>query len=301
MEREVRYCTTEDGVRIAYATTGAGYPLVRGLGWMSHLEFEGRTPLWRATNEALSAHYQFTRYDGRGTGLSDRDIEEFSLETYVADLEAVVDAAGLERFALLGISQGGAASIAYCLRHPERVSHLILYGSVARPFLDPEFVASMVALVRLGWDTLAVRQAFTMAFVPDGGPEDMRWFNEFQRETASAAVAARLLQVNCELDVREIASKVSRPTLVVHRREDGVMPFDQGRELASLIPGARFLPLDGKNHLFLQGEEELSGFVAAIDEFIRGIQRQRSHQSQHWRCPPPSAPSSSPTSSAIPR
>ena len=185
-------------------------------------------------------------------------------------MEAVVDAAGLERFALLGISQGGVASIAYCLRHPERVSHLILYGSVARPFMDPEFAASLVALVRLGWDMEAVRQVWTMAFIPDGGPEEMRWFNEFQRETASAAVAARVLQANLELDAREIAPKVSMPTLVVHRREDGVVPFDQGRELASLIPGARFLPLGGKNHLFLQGEEELSEFVAAIDEFVRG-------------------------------
>jgi class 3 adenylate cyclase len=267
MEREVRYCTTGDGVRIAYATTGSGYPLVRGLGWMSHLEFEGRTPLWRATNDALSAHFQFTRYDGRGTGLSDRNIEEFSLETYIADIEAVVDAAGLERFALLGISQGGAASIGYCLRHPERVSHLVLYGAYARPIFELEIVESLTALVRLGWETPAVRQLFTTAFIPDGGPEEMRWFNEFQRETASAAVAARIIQAN-RLDVSEAARSLSTPTLVIHRRNDGVVPFDQGRELASLIPGARFLPLDGNNHLFLQGEEELSNFVAAIDEFI---------------------------------
>jgi class 3 adenylate cyclase len=268
MEREVRYCTTLDGVRIAYATTGSGYPLVRGLGWMSHLESEGRTPLWRATNEALSAHYEFIRYDGRGMGLSDRAIEEFSLETYVADLEAVADAAALERFALLGVSQGGATSIAYCLRHPERVSHLILYGAFARPYLEPQFVQSLAGIVRLGWDNTAVRQLFTTAFLPGGGLEEMRWFNEFQRETASADVAARVIQANLKLDVSEIAPFVAVPTLVVHRRADGVVPFESGRELASLIPGARFLPLDGKNHLFLQGEEELSNFVAAIDEFV---------------------------------
>jgi class 3 adenylate cyclase len=279
MEREVRYCTTRDGVRIAYTTTGSGYPLVRGLGWMSHLEFEGRTPLWRATNDALSTHFEFTRYDGRGTGLSDRHIEEFSLETYVADLEAVVDAAALERFALLGISQGGAASIAYCLRHPERVSHLVLYGAFARPFFEREMVESLTGLVRLGWDTPAVRQLFTTAFIPDGGPEEMSWFNEFQRETISAAAAARVLEANLTLDVSETARSLSTPTLVVHRRNDAVVPFDQGRELASLIPGARFLPLDGKNHLFLQGEEELSNFVAAIDEFI-GADRAAAKQTE---------------------
>ena len=273
MEGEVRYCAARDGVRIAYATTGSGYPLVRVLGWFSHLEFEARSPLWRGTNDALSARYTFTRYDGRGTGLSDRHIEDLSADTYLADLEAVIAATGLQRFALLGVSQGGQTAIAYALRYPEAVSHLILYGSVARSRMSREIADSLVGLVRQGWKSPAVRALFTAAFIPGGGTEEMRLLSDFQREMSSPRIAARAIEVNLHLDVTATAPLVAVPTLVLHRRGDAVSPFAGGRELASLIPGARFLPLDGDNHLFLDGERELDNFTDAIDEFVLGQPR----------------------------
>ncbi len=280
MEGEVRYCTTEDGFRIAYSTADAGYPLVRALGWFSHLEFEARSPLWRGMNEALSGRYQYIRYDGRGTGLSDRDVEDLSLETYLADLKAVVDAVGLERFALLGISQGGSTAVEYAVRNPQRVSHLVLYGAGARSRMNAEMVQSLVGLVRQGWNTPAVRQLFTAAFMPGGGLEEMRMLNEFQREMSSPKVAARAIEVNLALDVTVTASRVKVPTLVLHRRGDAVSPFAGGRELASLIPEARFLPLEGDNHLFLDGESELNRFIDSVDEFVLGERAaKRTHES----------------------
>jgi len=274
MEQQIRFCTTSDGVRIAYATVGQGYPLVRVLGWFTHLEYEWKNPLWRPTNEGLAARHQFVRYDGRGTGLSDRNVEGSTLEQWVGDLEAVVDAAGLERFALLGISQSGPTAIVYALRHPERVSHLILYGSWAKfPYpLETEenqqFFNSLLTLVRLGWSNPPTRQMFTTIFIPGASAEQMRWFNEFQAASASPETAARLLEAFSKTDVRDEAARLAVPTLVLHRRGDTACPFDAGRELASLIPNARFVPLEGDNHLYLDGEEGIRDFLQAIEEFL---------------------------------
>ncbi|MDP2676002.1 MAG: adenylate/guanylate cyclase domain-containing protein [Dehalococcoidia bacterium] len=274
MEQQIRFCTTSDGVRIAYATVGEGPPLVRVLGWFTHLEYEWKTPLWRPTIEGLSASHKLVRYDGRGTGLSNRSVEGSTLEQWVSDLEAVVDAAGLQRFALLGISQGGPSAIVYALRHPERVSHLILYGSWAKwphpqeTEEDRQFFDSMLTLVRLGWRNPPTRQMFTTIFIPGASADQMRWFNEFQAASASPENAARLLEAFSKTDVSGEAARLRVPTLVLHRRDDRACPFDGGRELASLIPNARFVPLEGDNHLYLDGEEGIRDFLQAIEEFV---------------------------------
>jgi class 3 adenylate cyclase len=272
MAPQIRYCTTADGVRIAYSMTGSGYPLIRVLGWFSHLQLEGESPLWRGMNEALADRCRYIRYDGRGTGLSDRNVKGLSLDTYVADLKAVIGATGIDRFALLGISQGGFTAITYAVENPDRVSHLILYGTGARlrPPAEMGVAASVVGLVRQGWKAPAVRQLFTASFIPGGGLEEMRWLTEFQQEMSSPEVAAKAMEVNFEIDVHETARRVAVPALVLHRRGDAVVPFAMGRELASLIPDARFQPLDGDNHLFLGGEPALDDFSAAIDEFLHG-------------------------------
>ncbi len=274
MDQEIRFCKTSDGVRIAYAVTGQGPPVVRSLGWFTHLEREWETPLWRSLITGLSASHQLIRYDGRGTGLSDRNIERSTLEQWVCDLEAVVDAAGLQRFALLGMSQGGPTAIVYALRHPERVSRLILYGSWAKwPYPQGTeearaYFSSILTLVRLGWDHPPTRQMFTTIFIPGASADEMRWFNEFQAASASPETAAGLLEAFSKTDVTEAATRLSVPTLVLHRRDDKACPFEGGRELAAVIPGARFVTLEGENHLYLDGEEGIQTFFQAIDEFV---------------------------------
>jgi len=276
MEQQIRFCTAADDVRIAYTAIGHGYPLVRTLGWFTHLEYEWESPLWRHIIEGLARDFTFIRYDGRGTGLSDRKVESHSLEQWVADLEAVVDDAGLERFALLGISHGGSTAVAYAVRHPERVSHLILYGSFAKwPYpVDTErgraIHESILTLTRAGWgaNNPSFRQIFTAAFVPGATAEQMRWFDELQRNSCSAENAAAIFDSFPGIDVRELLPKVQTPTLVLHRRGDAVAPFEAGRYLASSIPGARFIPLEGNNHVYLQDEEGVESFFGAIRDFV---------------------------------
>jgi len=277
MEQHIRFCTSSDGTRIAYATVGQGPPLVRCLGWLTHLECEWENPLWRSLIDRLSARHLLIRHDGRGMGLSDRRVSDYSLEAQVRDLEAVVDALGLERFALYGISQGGPTAITYAVRHPERVSHLILYGSFARMgwFLDTEEgrqqFEAMLTLVRHGWGSNAptFRQLFTSLFMPDADIDAIRAFNELQRVSASADNVVDLFAALLDIDVTQVLPQVRAPTLVIHRRGDTAIPFESGRELATGIPGARFLPLDGRNHVFLPNEEPvLRVMVKAIYEFL---------------------------------
>jgi class 3 adenylate cyclase len=281
MEQQIRFCTTSDGVRIAYATVGRGPPLVRVLGWFTHLEFEWENPIWRGFIDGFSRRFLLIRYDGRGMGLSDRGVNEYSLEAHVRDLEAVVDAAGFDRVALLGISQGGATSIAYALRHPERVTHLIPYGSFARQrLLDTEEgrqqAMAMATLIRQGWgsDVPAYRQFWTGIFMPDADSDAIRGFNEFQRVSASADDVLGLLAAEQRIDVRKLLPQVAVPTLVIHRRGDMAVPFELGRELAAGIPGARFLPLDGRNHaFFVPNDPAKETILEAIEEFVGGVQR----------------------------
>lgn len=278
MEQQIRFCTTSDGVRIAYATVGKGYPLVRALGWATHLEYEWQSPLWRHTIEGLAQRHTLVRYDGRGTGLSDRSVNVHSVEQWANDLEAVVDALGLERFALLGLSQGGSTAATYAVRHPERVSHLILYGSFAkwfRPINTEEgrrVFESILTLTRVGWgqDNPSFRTMFTSMFVPGANAEQMRWFDDLQRNSCSPENAVKLLESFTQIDVTGLLPQLQVPTLVLHRRGDQAVPFEAGRELASLIPNARFVPLEGNNHLYLDGEAGISDFLRAIEEFLGG-------------------------------
>ena len=276
MDQHIRFCTTADGVRIAYAVSGQGPPLVRALGWVTHLEYEWQSPLWRHTLESLSQNHTLVRYDGRGIGLSDRDVEVHSVEQWANDLEAVVDALHLERFALLGISQGGSTAATYVIRHPERVSHLIMYGAFARWFrpADTEEARqigdSILTLTRAGWgqDNPVFRQMFTSTFVPGASREQMRWFDDLQRNSCSPDNAVKLLEAFAQIDVTALLPQVQTPTLVLHRRGDRAVPIEAGREIASLIPNARFLPLEGDNHLYLDGEEGIRDLVRAIEEFV---------------------------------
>jgi pimeloyl-ACP methyl ester carboxylesterase len=276
-EQEIQFCTTSDGVQLAYARTGSGPPLVKTGNWMTHLEFDFESPIWRGLYRELSRDHTLIRYDARGNGLSDRDVEEVSFETFVGDLEVVVDSAGLERFALLGISQGCAVSIAYAVRHPERVTHLILFGGYsigwakrARSTAEKEQGAAMVTLVRLGWgqENPAFRQLFTSQFIPGGSKEQADWFNELQRISTSPEDAVRNLIANGDTDVNSLLAQVSVPTLVMHSRDDARVPFDQGRRLAAGIPGARFVSLASPNHLILEDEPAFPRFLQEIRAFL---------------------------------
>src|SRR2546421_4864316 len=193
--QHVRFCTSSDGTRLAYAAVGSGPPLVKAPNWLSHLEYEWSSPIWRHWIEGLSRRHTYVRYDARGCGLSDREPPEISLEASVRDLEAVVDAMNLERFALLGISQGGSIAIAYATRHPERVSHLVLYGAQARGHvmrghgqkaIDEAILVAK--LVEVGWGTRnpAFRQVFAHQFLPEAGAELLQAFDELQRHSSSA-------------------------------------------------------------------------------------------------------------------
>jgi pimeloyl-ACP methyl ester carboxylesterase/DNA-binding winged helix-turn-helix (wHTH) protein len=277
LRQEIQFCTATDGTRIAFATVGAGPPLVKTGNWLSHLEYDWESPIWKHFLTAMAADRRLIRYDARGNGLSDRDVGDFSFEAFVGDLERVVEASGVDRFALLGLSQGCAVSIAYAVRHPERVTHLVLYGGFARGWCkrgSPEIVRQMEALdmlMRQGWGRKnpAFRQFFTTALMPDATAEQMQWFNELQRKTASPDNAANILKSINVFDVDDLLARVRVPTLVLHRRGDSAQPFDEGRRLAAGIPGARFVALEGRNHLMLEGEPAWTRFLAEVRAFLR--------------------------------
>jgi pimeloyl-ACP methyl ester carboxylesterase/DNA-binding winged helix-turn-helix (wHTH) protein len=277
LRQEVRFCTASDGTQIAYASVGQGLPLVKTANWLNHLEYDWVSPVWSPLFQALAGEHQLVRYDARGNGLSDWDVSSLSFDAFVRDLETVVDAVGLKRFALLGISQGAAISIAYAVRHPERVSHLVLYGSFARgrkrrgsPTENANSDA-IITLIRQGWgqENPAFRQLFTSLFIPEGTEEQRTWFNDLQRITTSPENAAQLRQTVDEIEVTELLGRVKTPTLVLHCRGDAVQPFDEGRRVAAGIPGARFIALQGRNHIPLNGEPAWSRLVEEIHEFLR--------------------------------
>jgi class 3 adenylate cyclase/pimeloyl-ACP methyl ester carboxylesterase len=276
-EQEIHFCQTKDGVQLAFARIGQGPPLVKTGHWMTHLEFDFESPIWRQLYRELSRDHAFYRYDARGNGLSDREVPDVSFHDFVDDLEAVVDAAGIERFALLGISQGCAVSIAYAVRHPERVSHLVLLGGYAvgwkkRARTEAEKAAgeAMLTLMRIGWgqENPSFRQMFTSQFIPEANKEQADWFNEFQRISSSPADAARNLWANGETDVTALLPQVKVPTLVMHARNDARVPFELGRRMAAGIPGARFVPLESQNHIMLEGEPALGRFLEELKAFI---------------------------------
>jgi pimeloyl-ACP methyl ester carboxylesterase/DNA-binding CsgD family transcriptional regulator len=277
LRQEVRFCTAPDGARIAYAIHGKGPPLVRTATWLTHLEFDWESPVWRHWLEGLAEGHMVLRYDERGCGLSDREIEDVSLDARLADLEAVIDAAGLERVALLGISQGGPLAIAYTARHPERVDRLILFATSPRGRLrrDPspsarEQAELMISLIRMGWgqDQPAFRRLFTTLFIPDASSEQMEWFDQLQRVTAEPETAVRIRQARDRDDVTSEATEVASPTLVLHARDDALVPFSEGRLLATLIPEARFVALESRNHILLADEPAWAQFRAERRAFL---------------------------------
>lgn len=278
--QDIRYCTTRSGVRIAYAVCGDGTPIVKTANWMSHLEYEWESPIWRHWLGALSANNRLIRYDERGNGLSDWRVDDISFEAMVADLEDVVDAAGVERFALLGISQGCAVAAAYAVRHPERVSKLVLYGGFVKGWRAggaPDQIArwsAMKTLILQGWgrNNPAFRQVFTSLFVPGASPEQMDWFNALQQKTVSPETAARLHDAFGDFDVLALLPKVKAPTLVLHARDDAVIPYKSGRAFATGIPDARFVTLESGNHILLAHEPAFAKFMEEFRRFVASDQ-----------------------------
>jgi pimeloyl-ACP methyl ester carboxylesterase/DNA-binding CsgD family transcriptional regulator len=281
VKQEIRFCQAPDGARIAMARLGSGTPLVRAAHWLSHIEYDAQSPVWAHWLGELARSYTYIRYDQRGCGLSDWSPPTMSFESWIADLEAVVDAQALDRFALLGMSQGGAISIAYAARHPERVSHLILFGAYGRGMLrrggsrqQIEEAETLTKLIRVGWgrDNPAFRQVFTFLFIPDGSREQHRWFNDLERISASPENAAAIVETLHQVDVTSIAASLRVPTLVLHVRNDGRVPFEEGRLLAAVIPSARFVPLEGRNHVLLEGDPAWRQFLAELRVFLPGAE-----------------------------
>lgn len=273
----IRFTRSRDGTRLAYAEAGNGAPLVKTGNWLSHLEFDWRSPVWKHWFSYLCSQYRLVRYDARGCGLSDWNVTDHDLDAQVADLEAVVDAAGLAQFALLGISQGGVVAIEYARRHPQRVSKLVLYGAFARGWYragkEAERQArSLFELIGVGWgqENAAFRRVFMTLFIPDASDEQARWFEELMRITSKPEIAQRILTSYGNVDLRDKLSQVSTPTLVLHANKDACVPFGLGRELAAGIPNAQLVELDGRNHILLEDEPGWRQFRDAVIGFLDG-------------------------------
>jgi pimeloyl-ACP methyl ester carboxylesterase/DNA-binding winged helix-turn-helix (wHTH) protein len=274
--QDLRFSVAEDGVRLAWASIGQGPPLVKASNWLTHLDFEWGSPIWQHWWTELSKHHRLIRYDERGNGMSQRDVPDVSFDTWVRDLETVVDAAGLDRFSLLGISRGGAIAIAYTVKHPERVNKLVLYGAFPMGLYhygSPEEIEArraLISLTRLGWGhhDAAFCRMFTKRFMPDATPVHENWFDDLQRVSTSAANAARLMDVDCGIDVRGLLRKVQAPTLVLHCDRDKVVSPEHGRQLAAEIPNARYASIPSANHLLLAEEPAWEILVQEFSAFL---------------------------------
>ena len=275
--QHIAFCRAADGVRLAYAVAGEGPPLVRAANWMTHLGYDTESPVWRHWVRDMSLRHKFIRYDERGCGLSDWDAAEFTFDDWVADLESVVEALGLERFPLLGVSQGAAVAVAYAARHPERVTRLVLSGAYARGRFvramneDEKRAAALdLDLARVGWgrDDPAFRQVFAAQFLPDGTRADWAAFDQLQRRTTSPENAVRFLEEFARIDVRDQAGQVQCPTLILHSRDDHRVPMRYAEELASLIPDSRLVALSSNNHLLAATEPAWRVFCDELEAFL---------------------------------
>ena len=275
--QRIRCLRTSDGIQLAWAEAGTGPALVRAASWLTHLEYDWDSPVWRHWMRFLSGHFRYIRYDERGCGMSDWKTGDLSLERRVEDIESVIEAAGLsEPFALLGISQGAALCVAYAVRHPERVSRLVLYGGYARGWTHrpdapgrAEYQA-IIDLARTGWgkENPAFRQVFTSRFIPGGSAEQIEWWNDLCRRTTTPEIAVELLQSRADVDVKDLLAAVRAPALVIHARDDQVCPISEGRLLASGIPGAEFVELESSNHVLLEHEPAWQRFCETVLEFV---------------------------------
>ncbi|HEX2254456.1 MAG TPA: alpha/beta fold hydrolase [Thermoanaerobaculia bacterium] len=279
-KQQIRFCMAADGVRIAYATAGQGPPLVKTANYLTHLEHDWESPVWRHWLRELARHHTLVRYDQRGCGLSDWNVDDLSMDGWLRDLETVVDAAGLERFALLGLSQGAAVAVAYAARHPDRVTHLVLYGGYAQGRLSRSTGAeevleaeTLINVIRVGWgrDNPAFRQIFTTLLMPEASEEQKRWLDHLARISTTPDNAAAMERAFYGIDVVREARSVSARSLVAHARDDAAVPFEAGRALASLVPGARFLQLASRNHVLTEDEPAWARFVAEVHEFLGSV------------------------------
>lgn len=274
----IQFAKAKDGTRIAYGISGSGPILVKCANWMNHLEFDWESPVWQHWFEFLSKHFTLIRYDERGCGLSDWNCPQMSFDSWVEDLELVAEANELERFPLLGISQGAAVAIAYAHRHPERVSHLILFGGFARgrfhwgDRVDTELFNNLIIK---GWEkpNPAFRRFFASLFVPKGNPEVGDWFVELCHRTATADNASKISNISSAINVVSLLKEVKVPTLVMHVRDDAVVPIEWAKEMATEIPGASFVSLDSVNHLLLSDEPAWPVFCDEVLHFL-GITQQ---------------------------
>ena len=273
---QTRFCTARDGVGLAYAIDGEGPALVKAGNWMTHLDYERQSPVWRHWVRELSRGHTLVRYDERGCGLSDRDFDGTpTLDTFVGDLATVVEAAGLERFALIGVSGGGPTAVQYAAEHPEAVTRLVLYGAYVhgrhrRNAAEKEKSRLMIELTRAGWggSIPAFRQVFTSTYIPSAGEEQKRWYDELQQASSTAEMAARLWASRTEIDITQTARRVTHPALVMHARHDRAVPYDEGRLLASLLPAARFVTLESDNHILQESEPAWQAFLAEVRAFL---------------------------------
>jgi pimeloyl-ACP methyl ester carboxylesterase len=281
LRQSIRFCQAPDGVHLAVAEVGTGPPLVKAATWMTHVEHDWHSPVWRHWLVELGSRFRYIRYDARGGGLSDRDLTGSRLDdlgTWTADLETAVDCNDLTKFVLFAMSQGTGPALDYCVRHPDRVSRLIVLGGYVRGMRrrDADAAAEaelMPELIRVGWggSNPAFRTVFTTTFVPEATSEQMRWFNELAVQTASAENAVRLETAFYDHDFTDLARAVEVPTMVLHARDDRAAPFSEGRLLASLIPGAQFVPLDSADHILLEDEPAWSTFLRHVDDFTADV------------------------------
>jgi pimeloyl-ACP methyl ester carboxylesterase/DNA-binding winged helix-turn-helix (wHTH) protein len=274
-EQEVRFCRAADGTRIAFAVSGDGPPLVKAANWLTHLEFDPGSPVWGHLWRELSDGLRLVRYDGRGSGLSDWALKEYTFESWVDDLEAVVDELGLDRFPLLGLSQGGAVAIAYAARHPERVTRLILCGAYARGRLHRDAAwaerhHAMRTLIAQGWgrEEETLRELFSLTMIPDGSESQRRWLTDLQRVSASAENAVLFHETAGLVNVEHLLPALRLPVLVVHARGDQRVGFEEGRRLAGLIANARLVSLESRNHLLQESEAAWPRFLAEVRGFL---------------------------------
>jgi DNA-binding winged helix-turn-helix (wHTH) protein/pimeloyl-ACP methyl ester carboxylesterase len=275
--QEVTFCRSADGINLALAAVGAGPPLIKVANWLTHIEYDWESPIWAPLLQRLAVHSRLIRYDGRGNGLADRDVAEISFPAFVRDLKTAVDASGVERPALLGISQGAAVAIAFAVQYPEQVSKLILFGGYAQgrnkrgSAAEAEMAQAFLTILRHGWgdEHSAFMSAFSSVFFPNGSPQHIKWLVDLQRVTTSPENAARIRQTCDDIDVVELLPKVQVPTLVLHCRHDNVAPFEQGRLIAASIPHAKFVTLESDNHVVLAHEPAWAKLVAEIEAFLK--------------------------------
>jgi RNA polymerase sigma factor (sigma-70 family) len=279
-EQEIRFCRGQDGLRLAYAIHGSGPPLVVVSCWLSHLQHDWQSPVWRHFLDQLGEIATVVRYDERGFGMSDWNVDDFSLEARVADLEAILAATGLDRFALLGMSGGSAVAMAYAIAHPERVSRMILYGTVCGEpvtwspdaWAEEETYRSMI---RVGWakEDADFRRVFTKQYIPDATEEQMRWFDDLQRMSTSPANAVASRIARLEVDIHNELSRITAPTIVLQATGDRAMTFDNAVSVSSRIPGARLVSLESRNHILLADEPAWKVFVDEVSAFLEPERR----------------------------